>query len=174
MKFKPCCWPLKADPRLGVAMRSNYPQALSMFAITSLLTALAIFVAGCGKSTTKTEAAPAPPVKVVVSNVQQKTVPIYSDFVGQTKASETVDLRARVEGALQKVYFTEGTPVRKGELLFLIDKRPFEAAVQSAQAAVAKSQADLEQAKQRTDVIQAQAVLVDAEATLSKTEQDLK
>jgi membrane fusion protein (multidrug efflux system) len=156
-------------------MKFTNLQRQTSFAAASFFAAIAFLTAGCGKSDpTKAEAAPAPPVKVVVSNVQQKTVPIFADFVGQTKASETVDLRARVEGVLQKVYFTEGTPVRKGELLFSIDKRPFEAAVQSAQAALAKSRADLEQAKQRTDVIQAQAVLVDAEATLSKTEQDLK
>jgi membrane fusion protein (multidrug efflux system) len=111
---------------------------------------------------------------VVVASVQQKTVPIYSEFVGQTKAFETVDLRARVEGMLEATFFTEGTPVTKGQLLFRIDKRPFDAAVQSAKAAVAKSESDLAQAKQRTDVLMAQAALVDSESTLSKTEQDLK
>ena len=143
--------------------------------VAALLTASTVTFSGCGKSDpTKTQAAPAPPVKVVVANVQQKTVPLYSEFVGQTKAFETVDLRARVEGVLQKAYFTEGNPVRKGQLLFTIDKRPFVATVQSANAAVAKAQADLAQAKQRTDVIKAQAELADAEATQSKTDQDLK
>jgi membrane fusion protein (multidrug efflux system) len=75
---------------------------------------------------------------------------------------------------LEATFFTEGTPVTKGQLLFRIDKRPFDAAVQSAKAAVAKSESDLAQAKQRTDVLMAQAALVDSESTLSKTEQDLK
>jgi len=61
-------------------------------------------------------------------------VPIYSEYVGQTRADNTVELRARVEGILQKVYFKEGTHVKKGQLLFTIDKRPFEAALQSAKA----------------------------------------
>jgi membrane fusion protein (multidrug efflux system) len=136
---------------------------------------LGIVISGCGgKVETKTEAAPQPPVNVVVANAEQKTVPIYSEFVGQTKAYETVELRARVEGTLQRIYFNEGTPVKKGELLFTIDKSPFLAAVQSAKAAVAKSEADLAQAKQRTDVIKAQADLIALEATQSKAQQDLR
>ena len=156
-------------------MKLRKMHKLSFVAAASILSAAVVLSSGCGKNdSTKTEAAPAPPVKVVVANVEQKTVPIYAEFVGQTRANETVDLRARVEGVLQKINFTEGTPVRKGELLFVIDKQPFETAVQSAKAALAKSQADLEQAKQRTDVIKAQAELVDTQATLSKADQDLK
>lgn len=122
----------------------------------------------------KTEAATQPPPTVVVTTADKRTVPIFSEYVGQTKASETVDIRARVEGILQKIYFKEGTPVRKGALLFTIDKAPFEATLQSAKALLAKSESDLAQARQRTDVIQAQAELVDAQAVLSKTEQDLR
>jgi membrane fusion protein (multidrug efflux system) len=69
-----------------------------------------------------------------VAEIIQKTVPIYSEYVGQTRADDTVDLRARVEGVLQKVFFKEGSPVTKGQLLFVIDKRPFEASLQSAKA----------------------------------------
>ena len=147
---------------------------LSISALTILTIGALLLNAACGKEDTKTHAAALPPATVIVSNVAQKTVPIYSEFVGQTKAHETVELRARVEGILQKIYFTEGTAVRKGELLATIDKRPFQAAVQSAQALVAKSQSDLAQARQRTDVIRAQAELADAQATKSKTEQDLR
>jgi len=103
----------------------------------------------------------------------QQTVPIYSEFVGQTRADETVELRARVEGTLEKIYFKEGSPVKKGALLFSIDRRPFDAALQSAKAALAKAQSDLAQAQQRTDVIKAQAELADANAQLSKADQDL-
>jgi len=108
-----------------------------------------------------------------VAAVTQKTVPIYSEYVGQTRADNTVELRARVEGILQKVYFREGTPVRKGQLLFTIDKRPFQATLQSAKALGAKAVSDLAQAKQRTDVLQAQAELADAQAVLSRADQDV-
>jgi len=154
-------------------MRILLFRNLSILAAPALA-ALALVLGGCGKDATKTQAAAPPPATVVVADVVQKTVPIYNEFVGQTKAYETVELRARVEGVLQKINFTEGTPVRKGELLMTIDKRPFEAAVQSAQATLAKAQSDLAQARQRTDVIKAQAELASVQAVHSKTEQDLR
>jgi membrane fusion protein (multidrug efflux system) len=126
----------------------------------------------CKSKTAQKTAQPPPPAVIVVS-VSQKTVPIYSEYVGQTKADNTVELRARVEGILQKVYFREGTVVRKGQLLFTIDKRPFQAALQSAKALAAKAVSDLAQAEQRTDVLQAQAELADAQAVLSKADQDV-
>ena len=129
--------------------------------------------AGCSKKKDAKLTAQAPPPVVVVEQISEKTVPIYSEYVGQTRAEETVELRARVEGVLNKVYFREGMPVRKGQLLFTIEKRPFQAAVQSAKAILAKSIADLAQAKQRADVLQAQAELADAQAVHSKTQQDL-
>lgn len=128
---------------------------------------------GCGGKSDIKVSASAPVPSVIVAEVAQRTVPIYSEFVGQTKANETVELRARVEGVLEKIYFKEGTPVKKGDLLFSIDKRPFDAAVQSAKAILAKAESDLAQAQQRTDVLQAEAELTDAQATQSKTEQDL-
>jgi membrane fusion protein (multidrug efflux system) len=136
-----------------------------------MLAALLASAACKGKNVSK--AAETPPPAVVVADVPQRTVPIYSEFVGQTKAIETVELRARVEGVLEKIYFKEGSPVRKGDLLMTIDKRPFEASLQSAKAVLAKSQSDLAQAQQRTDVLKAQAELAAAQAVLSKTEQDL-
>ena len=134
---------------------------------------LAVGGAACsGKSGAKHDNTPPPPT-VVVAEVIQKTVPIYSEFVGQTKAEETVELRARVEGVLQKVYFREGSAVRKGQLLFTIDKRPFAAALESARALAVKAASDLAQAQQRTDVLQAQAELADANAVLTKADQDV-
>jgi membrane fusion protein (multidrug efflux system) len=110
---------------------------------------------------------------VVVAEASQRNVPIYSEFVGQTRADETVELRARVEGILQKVYFKEGSSVRKGQLLFTIDKRPFQAALQSANAIATKAVSDLAQAEQRTDVLEAQAQLADAQAVLTRADQDV-
>lgn len=127
---------------------------------------------GC-KSKTAHNTAPPPPPSVVVAAVDQKTVPIYSEYVGQTRADNTVELRARVEGVLQKVYFREGAPVKKGQLLFTIDKRPFQAALQSAKALAAKAVSDLAQAQQRTDVLQAQAELADSQAVLNRADQDV-
>jgi membrane fusion protein, multidrug efflux system len=143
-----------------------------LYKLSIALIMLAITAACSTKSKEKHGAAP-PPATVVVAEVQQKTVPIYSEFVGQTTADNTVELRARVEGVLQKVYFREGAPVRKGQLLFTIDKRPFAAALQSAKAIAAKAVSDLAQASQRTDVLEAQAQLADAQATLTRADQDV-
>jgi len=146
--------------------RSGFATAVTLFA-------LVLGASACSKKSAEHATAATTPPTVIVENIEQRTVPIYSEYVGQTRAEETVELRARVEGILQKVYFREGSPVRKGQLLFTIDKRTFEASLQSAKAALAKSVADLAQAKQRTDVLKAQAELADAEATHSKTQQDL-
>ena len=151
----------------------NTKPSRQLYVPLVLIVALGLLSVGCSKKNASHAVAQAPPPTVVVEQIFEKTVPIYSEYVGQTKAEETVDLRARVEGILNKVYFREGMPVRKGQLLFSIEKSPFQAAVQSAKAALAKSIADLAQARQRVDVLQAQAELADARAVESKTEQDL-
>ena len=155
-------------------MNSIYWREFRKIIATSLVAFPLISVTGCGGGAKVAEAGPATPTTVIVAPVIAQTVPIYSEFVGQTRAHETVELRARVEGVLQRIYFQEGRPVRKGELLFSIDKAQYIAAVQSAKAVLAKSEADLAQARQRTDVLQAQAQVIDAEAILSKTDQDLR
>ena len=142
------------------------------FAGMIIMVAIAVS-SGCGGRTDRKVSASSPAPAVVVAEVVRRTVPIYSEFVGQTRAVETVELRARVEGVLEKIHFKEGTPVRKGAPLFTIDKRPFEASLQSARAVLEKAQSDLAQAQQRTDVLQAQAQLADAQAVHSRTEQDL-
>src|SRR6476660_9879026 len=137
-------------------MRNVFASSAALLVLAALIT-----MTGCSTKGEHSAAAQTPPPTVIVSEVRQQTVPIYSEYVGQTRADNTVELRARVEGILQKVYFKEGAPVRKGQLLFTIDKRPFEATLQSAKATAAKAVADLAQAQQRTDVLQAQAQLAD-------------
>ena len=151
-----------------ILLMRNLPVSLAALILVAALTSV-----GCGTKGEHTAAAQPPPPTVVVAPVTQRTVPIYSEYVGQTKADNTVELRARVEGVLEKVYFREGAPVRKGQLLFTIDKRPFAAALQSAKALAAKAVADLAQAQQRTDVLQAQAELADAQAVLARADQDV-
>lgn len=154
-------------------MKILHTRNLLVSATLLILAALLIASTSCKSKSAQNAAQPTPPT-VVVAAVSQRTVPIYSEYVGQTRADNTVELRARVEGVLQKVYFREGAPVRKGQLLFTIDKRPFEAALQSAKALAAKSVADLAQAQQRTDVLQAQAELADAQAVLTRADRDVE
>jgi membrane fusion protein (multidrug efflux system) len=99
-------------------------------------------LAGCAKKDT----GPPPPVEVVVTQAVQKDVPVMMELVGQTKGSQDVEIRARVEGYLDRFFFTEGTFVKKGERLYLIDPKPFEAAVAQAKANLATIKARFDQA----------------------------
>lgn len=98
----------------------------------------------------KPQPPPPPPPDVVVSTVVQKTVPMYIELVGSTLGSEDVEIRPRVQGYLVSMNFTEGSFVRKGDLLYRIDPQPFEAALSEARANLATAQANL--AKTNNDV----------------------
>lgn len=102
------------------------------------------FVSGCKKES----AAPPPPPEVKVAKVLQQTTPIYKEFVGQTRGQSEVEIRARVAGFLETVNFKEGSLVKKGQLLYTIDKRPFEAKLEQAKGVLAQSQAALSKAQQ--------------------------
>lgn len=103
----------------------------------------ALILSACGK----TEAPPAAPPEVYVADVLQKDVPVYMEVVGQARGSQDVEIRARVEGYLEQVQFTEGSFVRKGEALYQIDRKPLEAALAAAKGNLATAQARLEKAK---------------------------
>lgn len=92
--------------------------------------------------------APAAPAVTVAPPLQREVVE-YDEFTGQFAALERVELRARVSGYLQSHHFDEGQIVRKGDLLFVIDPRPFEAAVDSAKAQLAQAQARVELANRQ-------------------------
>jgi membrane fusion protein (multidrug efflux system) len=99
----------------------------------------------CGKKDSQQAAAPPPPA-VVVAEVEQRTVPIFVENVAQTAAAFTVEIRARVQGFLIDAPFQEGGSVKKGDLLFQIDPKPYQAAVDQAKANVAKAEATLDRA----------------------------
>ncbi|HEX2892249.1 efflux RND transporter periplasmic adaptor subunit [Vineibacter terrae] len=86
---------------------------------------------------------PAPPAVTVAAPLQREVVE-YDEFTGQFAAVEFVELRARVSGYLQSHHFEEGQIVKKGDLLFVIDPRPFEAALASAKAQLGQAQARVE------------------------------
>ena len=90
----------------------------------------------------KTEAPPPPaPPEVQVAEVTQNDVPIAIELVGATLGSEDVEIRARVEGYLVSMNFTEGSFVKKGQLLYRIDPQPFEAALAEASANLSTARA---------------------------------
>ena len=92
----------------------------------------------------KKEPPPAPPPEVQVTAVNKQDVPIYIELVGATLGSEDVEIRARVEGYLAAVSFTEGSFVKKGQVLYKIDPQSFEAALSQAQANLSTAKARLD------------------------------
>lgn len=91
----------------------------------------------------------ASPPPVTVSVPLKKPVVDWLDYTGQFAAVESVELRAQVSGYLTEIRFTDGQMVRKGDLLFVIDPRPFEIALASARATLAQAEATLELAKRQ-------------------------
>jgi membrane fusion protein (multidrug efflux system) len=85
-----------------------------------------------------------------VAPVTQKDVPVYLELVGQTKGFQDVEIRARTEGFLENVGFKEGSFIKKGDLLYTIDRKPLEATLAEAKADQATAEADL--AKANNDV----------------------
>lgn len=87
------------------------------------------------------------PVPVVVGTVTKKDVPIYLEGIGTIQALNTVTVRTRVDGQLEKVAYEEGQDVKAGDVLAIIDQAPYKAAVAQAQAKQAQDQAQLSNAK---------------------------
>lgn len=112
----------------------------------------AFILAGCDNSA-KQEAVPAAP-RVTVVTAEGKDTPIIIEFVGKTASSLRVEIRSRIEGFLEKRLYTEGSRVQKGDVLFEMDKKPFEAQLDAAKAELAEQQARRETAKANLDRIE--------------------
>lgn len=104
-------------------------------------------VAGCSRA--KVESANRPPVPVRVATAVRKTVPLDVHVIGAGEAYSTVSIKAQVSGELVGVHFREGDFVKKGQLLFTIDRRPFDAALQQAEANLARDKAQATNARQQ-------------------------
>ncbi len=104
-------------------------------------------ISGCGDEEKGRQATAPPPPEVTVSQVVGREITDFAEFTGRTDSAETVDVRARVSGYLTEIHFTDGQEVRKEDLLFLIDPRPFEATLNNAEGQKAQWQAKLARAK---------------------------
>jgi multidrug efflux system membrane fusion protein len=103
----------------------------------------------------KVQSAPPAAVPVVVATVEQKTVPLQIQAIGAVEAYSTVSIKSNVSGELTAAYFKEGDDVRKGQLLFTIDKRPFEAELHQAEGNLARDLAQAANAHAQADRYQA-------------------
>jgi len=121
---------------------------------------LAVFSSGCSNENSKT--AVSAPIPVIVSTTTQKTVPVQLRAIGNVEAHSTVMVKSKVGGELVRVYFTEGQDVKKGDPLFTIDPRPYDAALKQAEANLqrdlAKAKSASEDARRYESLIQRQVV----------------
>lgn len=108
-------------------------------------TVCALVLAGCNRDATTGPAQPQA-VPAAVITVKAADVPYVGEFVGETESSQEVEIRARVEGFLESIAYREGAVVNKGDVLFRMDRKPFEAALAAAQAELQAQQARLETA----------------------------
>jgi membrane fusion protein (multidrug efflux system) len=132
---------------------------------------IALLVAvGGSKGKDSTPPSPPPP-GVEVAEVKQEDVPIYSEWIGSLDGMVNAEIRGQAPGYLLRQRYTEGSFVSKGQLLFEIDPRPFQAALDQANGDLAKAQAQLAQAN--SQLLQAQAQLAQAEANQVRAQLDV-
>jgi membrane fusion protein (multidrug efflux system) len=109
----------------------------------------------------------------MVAEIVPRDVPVFSDFAAQTYARDMVEVRGRVEGSVEKWLFRPGADVTTGQVLYVLDLRPYEAAAQQAAGSLHQAEADLEFARKQVALLQAQANLAAAQANLLKAQQDV-
>ncbi|WP_426703279.1 efflux RND transporter periplasmic adaptor subunit [Rhodanobacter sp. Col0626] len=132
---------------------TSRPVAIGLVKLLLASTAMLV-LASCGEG--KAAGNAAPPAAVSVANVLFKPIQQWDEFNGRVGAVDSVEIRSRVSGYVQRIAFTEGGEVRKGDLLFVIDPRPYRAALDSAVARLERAQASAALAQkqaQRSDVL---------------------
>jgi membrane fusion protein, multidrug efflux system len=139
----------------------SYSAGLPSAAILLLLAGLAL-VAGCSKSAKGGGPPQYPPPDVTTTSVEQKNVPIYGEWVANLDGFTNAQIQPQVTGYLVRQNYKEGSVVRKGQVLFEIDPRPFQAALDQAIAQLAQAKANLQLAqintKRDTPLAEARAI----------------
>lgn len=136
---------------------------------TVIVGAAGVLLSGCGKAAKTT--APAAP-SVTVTQPEERSVTEYEDLPGRIDSIEEVEVKARVKGFLNQVNFSEGAEVKKGDLLYTIDPREYQAEVDARTAALQQAQAQLAQARsdyQRSQQLSTQKVIATQETERQKT-----
>ncbi len=159
--------------------RNGYEPSRWSVALTALASLL--LVGGC-QSGQGRQTAPAPVPEVATVKVSMEAVALTTELPGRTSAYLVAEIRPQVNGIIQKRLFTEGSHVRAGQVLYQIDPAPFQAALENAKAAVAKSEANLHATRSRAErfkeLLPEQAVSQqdydDAAANLKQTEADIQ
>ena len=149
-------------------MRLKAKNWMTIFTASLLLGAGSLSIIGCARTMTGTGTQPPPEVEI--ASVEQKDIPIEREWIGTLDGMVNAAIKAEVTGYLLRQNYMEGSFVRKGQLLFEIDQRPFQAAVDQAKGQLAQANAQLAQAK--AGLVQAQAQMTSAEANQRKAQMD--
>jgi len=149
-------------------VRTVFNKRIDILAATVLIP-IAMAAAGCTR-VTSAAGSPRPP-EVEVVQVEQRDVPIYHEWIGTLDGMVNAAIRAQVTGYLLTQDYSEGSFVKKGQLLFEIDPRPFDAALAQAQGQLAQAKGQLAQAK--AQLAQSQAQLQQSMASQKRTQLDV-
>lgn len=149
MRIKPRlhCFRLHVENASPGKPKGSFPSQARRRTLMPILLLFTAFTAGCSKKETVTAAAPP---EVEVATVVQQDVPLYSEYISTLDGYVNAQIQPQVTGYLTKQNYQEGMVVSKGQVLFEIDPRPFEAALQQARGQVAEAEAQL--GKTRLDV----------------------
>ncbi len=139
---------------------------------TVLVAACLALLPACGAKNKEVAAAPpqqmAMTVPVTVGTATQKTVPVEVRAIGTVEAYSTVTVKSQIDGALEKAYFTQGQDVKKGQLLYTIDRSPFEVALHQLEANMARDSAQAQNARVQSE----RYATLEQEGVVSKDQYD--
>src|SRR6202046_3935972 len=148
----------------------NTKRRIQIVTAVALIVIAAIVFINIIRGKSVAAATPAPPPEVRVAAVEQRDVPVQHEWIGTLNGLVNAAINAEVTGYLMQQDYAEGSFVHKGQVLFEIDARPFQAAVDQAAGQLAQSKAQVTQAQ--AVLAQAQAQLVSAEANQRKSQLD--
>ena len=140
--------------------------------IGGLAVGLAVASIACKSNAQQQKGSAPPPPTVEITTVTPQDTPIFSEYPAQTYARDLVEVRARVDGYIEKWLFKPGQQVQASQPLYILDLRPYRAQVEEARGSVRQAEADVDFAKQQVSLLQAEANLETAKANLIKAEQD--
>src|SRR3569833_1319925 len=150
-------------------MHSGFKLAKSAIAV-SIQAVGAATLSGCGRNDAAANAANQPPPQVTVAQVVSKPVTEFDELTGRFEAIDRVEVRPRVNGYISSVNFTEGSEVKKGDVLFVIDQRPYAAELKRAQAQLNQAKSALTLARSE----KARATNLLAQHAISQEEYDTR